>query len=120
MSEGLKPCPHCGGKPELFLDEQRFWRVKCTGRCDTITPRTPLMRERECAIWWWNTEERFECHICPKCWSTKVGVLWNNTARNPEIGEKCFVQCDKCGERTEWYSRREEAIAAWNRRADDA
>lgn len=49
----LKPCPFCGGKPEMDID-RGLWRVLCRQpNCDVI-PHTRWAKHKENAIEAWN------------------------------------------------------------------
>ena len=58
-----------------------------------------------------------ELKPCPFCGSDDVGTGF----KYPEYGEtlKHFVVCNKCGSKTADYRKKQTAIHAWERRAED-
>lgn len=59
MSEGLKPCPFCNDKAEVWEDNRGFWFVDCTTnnvkKCNVCPGLTDPQPNKEQAIAVWNT-----------------------------------------------------------------
>lgn len=59
-----------------------------------------------------------ELKPCPFCGSNDVGC-WMSSQKFPNGKNPHWVYCDNCEAETGKYCSEEEAIEAWNRRAED-
>ena len=104
MSEKLKPCPFCGGKPYAQIDAKFLEQVRCT-TCGAHMQWSEDAREQ------WNKRKGKTLKKCPICGQRgRVHATYN--------GKYC-VQCENCGLTSGCYKTEAEVIAAWNRRTND-
>ena len=113
MTEKLKPCPFCGEKADVhtltsLYDVKQVFCTDC-GATNTLWS--------EDAIKQWNERKqrkrrkKREIKSCPLCGAKAL-------AYEGYDGD-WSVQCMKCSLTSPYKLTREEAIEAWNRRADD-
>ena len=58
---------------------------------------------------------------CPFCACRSAGVQYEKEYDKDDLCRKFYrIQCNGCCTSTDWYSTKEEARAAWNRRAETA
>lgn len=62
-----------------------------------------------------------ELKPCPFCGCEVVDTTFMFPEPDEEVDWKMIysMMCDECHACTSWFTTKEEAIAAWNRRADD-
>ena len=106
MTDGLKPCPFCGGKAELFKGKFGFWHVKCGGRPEcSVLPLTNSASTESEAIAAWNARAERTCRLIRHgslanmpsfvCWScSECGFGWHHSEN-----DKQFSFCPNCGAR---------------------
>ena len=110
MSEGLKPCPFCGG-PAIVFQHGKGWHAACKTR-ETCYALLNGFASREEAASEWNRRvtELKPLRACPFC---------GGKAKVYQAGFNVWkVMCDKlnCGTLVNDWNTPEEAIAAWNKR----
>ncbi len=55
MSVELKPCPFCGEKPSIYLNEAtKMWIIRCTSEKCRIMPYTDYHKTRAVIVREWN------------------------------------------------------------------
>ena len=59
-----------------------------------------------------------EIKKCPFCGSDEVGC-WVCSSTFPNGKNPHYVRCDNCGATTDMFCSEEEALDAWNRRAEN-
>ena len=55
-------------------------------------------------------EEKKSCSFCG--WQ---GVMFDNDVFDYEKSTHCRIRCIHCGRATNWFSRRSQAVKAWNK-----
>ena len=103
MQEKLKPCPFCGGKPDI-REACGHTQVYCT-ECGANNVWSYAAR----TLWNKRTRRDTDLKPCPIC--GKKGRVFESYDR------KYCVQCSGCTLTTAHCQTPEEAKAIWNRRA---
>ena len=115
MAEELKPCPLCGGKSEIYQedDPDKLYYA----RCSSCFSETKSYKTQEEVIVEWNDRQRLllEAKPCPFCGGKAKfyqigkddGIVWK---------VMCGARVD-CSSLVNEFDTLEEAIAAWNNRA---
>lgn len=87
----LKPCPFCGGNPELEeADIKGFWRIRCENADCVAGASWCNSYDREKLAGAWNARHESTCHMslvptweepstyhCDRCHADNAGV-WND------------------------------------------
>ena len=107
MSEKLKNCPFCGGKPELITNQDgNIAQVRCP-----VCGASNLWSINAAVLWNKRTRKVTNLKPCPIC--GHKGKLWQ------AYDESFCVQCSHCGLTSDFFKVPDEAKFAWNRRPDD-
>ena len=122
MSElDLKPCPFCGGEVKMirFCDAYELtYMIECK-KCRATSNMLDTQQEFADV---WNTRDEaagLELRPCPICGGEAVITTDNDHAVDGKVYKVYIARCSNCDTATFRFNTREEAAAAWNRRAGE-
>ena len=126
MSEELKPCPFCGGKPHLRepdapdpLAVTESGNVDYRIWCEECNAMSKSYQTKEKAIKYWNMRTKqnqglkIGLKACPLC--------GGKARRNSFVSryEEYWVECTNCGLKTDWFCQSNCATKSWNGRSNN-